>query len=942
MAKATDYRNTVLTPRTDLPMRADLVGRLEPQLQAEWDRQDLYGQIRKARAGAPKRILHDGPPYATGDLHVGTGLNKVLKDFIVRYWTMCGYDAPYLPGWDCHGLPIEHRVATELADHFKQMAAARIRQRCYDYAMKFMARNREDFRRLGIFGEWARPYLTLHHSYEAGVLDVFAELVEKGFVYRALRPIHWCIHCETALAEAELEYEEAVSPSVYVRFPMVDDVSDLFAAASGESVDVLVWTTTPWTLPANLAIAVHPRFDYALVRFEQGKKLRHVILADGLVEEVASKVGIAGLERLGTVRGEQLQGRRYRHAWIDRVCPMILADYVTLAEGTGCVHTAPGHGAEDYHSGLENNLEPFSPVDNMGRFTEEAGEFVGLQVFEADPRIVDKVRGADLLLHSEHYRHSYPHCWRCQNPVIFRATEQWFIKIDHNGLRKAMLDNLSSIRWVPAWGQTRIRGMIENRPDWCISRQRTWGVPIPGFHCKGCGRTLIDAAVVRHVRDLFAAHGADHWFGLDTAELLPNETKCPACGGGDFEKENDIFDVWFESGASHRSVLKHYEHLRWPCDVYLEGSDQHRGWFQLSLTTAMGAYGQPPFREVITHGFVVDEKSEKMSKSRGNFISVGEAVRHAGAEIFRLWGASINYQNDIPTSYQIIRGVTDEYRRVRNTIRNLLGNLFDFEPSEHRVPPDRLEPIDRWALIRLHRLIRDAREAYEEYAFHRVFRSVHTFCAVDMSAFYIDVLKDHMYCDQADSSRRRSSQTAMHEIVGSLVKLMAPILVHTSEEAWRLIPAARSEAGSVHLARMPEPDSSLFDEESERDWDVLLDVRGDVLRELERLREAGTIRQPLEAHVDLITGDPNLHSLLARHANMLATILIVSEVELHRGADPAAVTGQTLPGLGIKVEPSRHPKCARCWRYLPTVGSDEQYADICERCACVVRGLSQT
>jgi len=936
MAKG-NYKDTVLTPRTEFPMRADLVGRLEPQMQAAWDKQDLYGRIRKARAGAPKRILHDGPPYATGDLHVGTGLNKVLKDFIVRYWTMCGYDSPYVPGWDCHGLPIEHRVATELGDRFKQMPTEEIRQRCHDYAMKFMARNREDFRRLGVLGQWSAPYLTVDPSYEAGVLDIFAELVEKGFVYRALRPIHWCIHCETALAEAELEYDQAVSPSIYVRFPMVDDVSDLFPQARGASVDLLIWTTTPWTLPANLAIAVHPRFEYALVRFEQDGATRYVILAEALAEQVADKTGIGRCERLGTVRGEQLRGRRYRHAWIDRIGPVILAEYVTLTEGTGCVHTAPGHGAEDYHSGLVNGLEPFSPVDNTGRFTAEAGEFAGMQVFQADPKIVEKLRQTGMLVHSEPYEHSYPHCWRCHNPVIFRATEQWFIKIDHDGLRRRMLEALGSIRWVPGWGQTRIRGMIENRPDWCISRQRTWGVPIPGFHCKGCGQTLIDARLVRHVRDLFAAEGANCWYRREAAELLPAGTRCPRCGGGEFDKEHDIFDVWFESGASHRCVLRAYEQLQWPCDVYLEGSDQHRGWFQVSLITAMGAYGQAPFRQVVTHGFVVDEKSEKMSKSRGNFISAGQAVRRVGAEIFRLWTASINYHNDIPTSYAIIQGVSDEYRRIRNTIRALLGNLFDFDPARDRVAADRLEPIDRWALIQLHRLIGRVREAYEQYAFHRVFTAVHSFCAVQMSAFYIDVLKDRMYCERADSALRRSSQTVMYEIVRALVKLIAPILVHTSEEAWQFLPGAAAEADSVHLALMPEPDTSLFDEGFERDWQVLLDVRSDVLRELERLRQAGTIRQPLDARVELVTEDAELAAVLERYEDLLAMVLIVSEAAWRRGTAPDAAAGQALPTLRIQAAPSRHPKCARCWRHLPSVGSDEQYPDVCRRCAEAVR-----
>ncbi len=930
------YADTVLTPRTGFPMRASLIEKLEPEMQARWEEQDLYGQIRAARAGAPKSVLHDGPPYATGDLHVGTALNKVLKDLVVRYKNMCGLDSPYLPGWDCHGLPIEHRVATELGNKFREMPISEVRRRCHDYAMKFMDRNRIDFKRLGILGEWSDPYLTVEPRYEAGVVDVFAEMVDRGYVYRARRPIHWCIDCRTALAEAELEYADATSPSVYVRFPMVDPLSDLYPAVGDVPVDLLIWTTTPWTLPANLAVAVHPKHDYVIVRLEREGQARAFLMADELVDTVLGKQGITAHEKLGTVKGDALTGRKYRHPFVDRVSPIILADYVTLTDGTGCVHTAPGHGAEDFYAGLQNGLEPYSPVDDEGRFTGEVADFVGQRVFDADPKIVDKLRELGALFHHEPFPHSYPHCWRCHNPVIFRATEQWFVKVDHADLRRRMLEHLPEVDWFPAWGETRIRGMIENRPDWCISRQRSWGVPIPGFHCRTCDKTLIDAAAVRHVRDLFIRHGAGYWFEHSAGELLPPGTKCPSCGGADFEKENDTFDVWFESGASHRSVLKNREHLTWPADVYLEGTDQHRGWFQVSYITALAAYEAPPFRQVITHGFVVDEHGQKMSKSGGSFISAGEAIKDVGAEMLRLWIASINYQDDIRCSPELMQGVGDEYRRIRNTMRFLLGNLDGYTlPGEPPAFAD-LEPIERWVLLRLNDIVRQTREAYERHEFHAVFRALHNFCAVDMSSFYLDVRKDRMYCDAVDDPRRRQSQWVMATVVDTLVRLVAPILVHTAEQAWEYLPGGEREP-SVHLARMPEANDAWTDDSLREDWAVLSQVRDEVLRRLESLRQDGAIRQSLAARVSVFTDDERLRDVLSRYAGDLATVLIVSEAELLDTDDNTGTTGETLTGLKISAAKSDRSKCARCWRLLPSVGTDAEHDDLCDRCAAVIR-----
>ncbi len=930
------YADTVLTPKTDFPMRASLIETLEPEMQARWEREDLYGQIRAARAGCEKFILHDGPPYATGDLHVGTAMNKVLKDFVVRYATMCGFDAPYLPGWDCHGLPIEHRVATELGDKFREMPIRQIRQRCHDYAMKFMDRNRTDFKRLGILGEWATPYLTVEPQYEAGVVDIFAELVERGYVYRALRPIHWCMECQTALAEAELEYADATSPSVYVRFPMVDSLGDLFDGAEGAAVDLLIWTTTPWTLPANLGVAVHPRYEYTVVRFEHEGQARVCLLADERVETVLATEGVTDFTRLGTVKGERLAGRKYRHPFVDRQGPIILADYVTLTDGTGCVHTAPGHGTDDFYSGQQAGLEAYSPVDDQGRFTADVPEWEGQRVFDADPRIVEKLKQIGALFHHAPFPHSYPHCWRCHNPVIFRATEQWFIKIDHQQLRARLLEHLPKIKWYPGWAENRMRGMIENRPDWCISRQRSWGVPIPGFHCQACGTTLINADVVRHVRDLYAEHGAGYWFDHSADELLPPDTRCAACGKADFGKENDTFDVWFESGASHRSVLKTRDHLRWPADVYLEGTDQHRGWFQVSYITAMAAYDAPPFKQIITNGFVVDEDGQKMSKSRGSFITVGQAVSEVGAEMLRLWTASANYHDDLRCSIPLMRGVADEYRRIRNTIRFLLGNLDDYEPPSTPPPFGELEAIERYMLLRLNEVVTQVRAAYDRHEFHTAFRALHNFCAVDLSAFYLDVRKDRCYCDPFDAPSRRQSQWVMATLVDALVRLVAPILVHTTEQAWSFLPGDGRES-SVHLARMPEPNPAWTDATLHGDWAVLAPIRDAVLRRLEALRQDGTVGQSLEARLGLFTEDAKTREVLSRHADDLATIFIVSEVELLDADDANAIADAELPALKIRADHSDCGKCARCWRFLPSVGRDADYDDLCDRCVAVMR-----
>jgi isoleucyl-tRNA synthetase len=812
--------------------------------------------------------------------------------------------------------------------------------------MKFFKRNREDFKRLGIFGQWDKPYLTVDKDYEAGILDVFADLVEGGYIYRALRPVHWCFNCGTALAEAELEYADETSPSIFVRFPMVDEVSETFGAVPGAPVDCLIWTTTPWTLPANLAIALAPRARYALVEYKDPKSgsTRRMFFADDLADKVCEMTGIKSYKVLGVVEGRELEGKRYRHAWLDRTSPIVLADYVTLEDGSGCVHTAPGHGREDFITGQKYKLEIFSPIDDTGRLTDEAPPYDGMVVFEADPKIVADLEASGALLFQTDFSHSYPHCWRCHKPVIFRATEQWFVNIDHSNLRTRMLAEIDKVKWVPRWGYSRIRAMVEGRPDWCISRQRAWGVPIPAFFCEECGHVLISAEIVRHVRDIFAEHGADHWFRSPVEALLPHETRCPQCGNNAFRKESDIFDVWFESGSSHRGVLKNDPQMDFPCDLYLEGSDQHRGWFQVSLITSLAADNVAPFRSVLTHGFVVDEGGEKMSKSRGNFISTSDATSNVGADIFRLWVASCDFRNDIFTSLDAMKRMGDAYRKIRNTFRYLLGNLSDFDPPQQRVSKEELLPIDRWALIRLNRTIQRITEAYEKFEFHRVFSLIYNYCVVDVSSMYLDILKDRMYCDGADWSSRRSGQTVMYDMFTAMVRMLTPILVHTCEEAWQALDKkpAGQDAETIHLATIPLTDESLWDEEFEAEWERLAKVRADVLRCIEPLRKGEQIGSGLEAEVTLYSKNDELLAALNKWHDELPAFFITSTVEVKAENPPEqAMQGEDESDLFVTAKPASHGQCSRCWRYLSDIGSDAANPELCTRCAGVMEALGE-
>lgn len=934
-----DYKKTLNLPTTQFPMKADLL-RKEPEIQKKWEREQLYEQMRRARAGREKYILHDGPPYPTGELHIGTGLNKILKDFIVRFYTMKGYDAPYVPGWDCHGLPIEHRVMQEVGEEIKTLTKPEVRKKCKKYAEKFVKLQKIQFKALGISGDWEHPYLTFDPKYEAGIIDLFGKLVEKGYIYRSKKPIHWCIKCQTALAEAELEYTNETSPSIYVNFKIENDtISNLFKGVDGNNFSMMIWTTTPWTLPANLAIAVHPEYEYAAVRFSNPKTNRKeiTILADKRGDLVMSVLGIKDYECIGKVHGSLLEGIKYRHPFLTRTGSIVLANYVTLSDGTGCVHTAPGHGQEDYLSGIKYHLPMLSPVDATGVFTSEAGELAGQHIKEGNISIINILQETGALLYKTDFVHSYPHCWRCKQPVIFRATEQWFVSLDYKNLRQNVLEEIKKTKWMPTWGESRMAKMISERPDWCISRQRSWGVPIPAFYCVDCSQELLNIEIINFVKNRFEAEGADSWFFKDASYFLPSDTKCSRCGNVRFEKEMDIFDVWFESGSSHHAVLHKRSELAYPADLYLEGTDQHRGWFQLSLLPSVGAWGMAPFKSVLTHGFVVDEKGEKMSKSLGNFISVEDALKEFGADILRLWTSSMDYQNDMSVSRNLILRCSDAYRRIRNTFRYLLSNLYDFDPKVNTIPYGELLEIDRWALHKTQELIRNVVSGYESLQFHKVFHNIHNFCTVEMSAFYLDILKDRLYTFAKDSIERRAAQTVVHHILLSLVKLSAPIIAHTAEEVWSVITHKDEDVWSVHLATFPKYASSWIDNSLHEKWEKLIHIRSDVARELEKMRAAKLIGNSLEASVNLYTAHEELWQFLKEYENDLPTIFIVSEVILDRNIPPNAVKGELVQDLRIECKVSQHKKCERCWNFRESVGVNRSYPVLCARCVSVLQ-----
>jgi isoleucyl-tRNA synthetase len=934
MSEPLALKTTLNLPKTDFPMKAGLPQNEPKQLEA-WQAANLYEQILDARQGKPLFVLHDGPPYPTGTIHLGTGLNKILKDLIVKTKSMAGHYAPYVPGWDCHGLPIETQVEKELGGKGK-VPPAEFRKLCREFAARYVEQHKKDFKRLGVFGRWNDPYLTMSFDYEATIAGAFLEFMEKGYVYRGRKPVYWCIYDSTALAEAEVEYEDHVSPSIWVKFAVVGGGGGE-AAKIGSDVSAVIWTTTPWTIPHNRALAFHPDFEYAVVQTEKGK----LLLAADRVAALQAECEIKQANVLATYQGRDFEGMKFQHPFVPLEVPGLLADYVTLDQGSGIVHTAPGHGVDDFNSGQKYGLEIYAPLDDKGVYLEGLPEYKGKDVFTANPIVVKLLADRGALLGNHPYRHSYPHCWRCHNPVIFRATEQWFIRMDAvptdspKSLRQEALDEIHGVKWIPAWGEDRIYEMIEKRPDWCVSRQRFWGVPIIVFFCDGCGKQLQDYKALRNVIEWFNKEGADAWYKHPPEELLPPGTKCE-CGTTKWRKENDILDVWFDSGSSNLAVLHDKE---WPADVYLEGPDQYRGWFHSSLLVATGVKHAAPYRGVVTHGWTLDEQGRPMSKSLGNSIDPAEICDKWGADLLRLWVTSVEYQADVKMSERVMTQLSEAYRKIRNTFRFALGNLSDFDPSQASLPGEQMEEMDRWMLDRTADLVKKCREWYAGYEFHRVYHAIHDYCVVDLSAFYYDVLKDRLYTKAPNNASRRSAQTAIYRITSALVRIMAPILVFTAEEIWKYLPKAKGAPSSVHIA--------LFAEEGELrsglaparavDWELLAKVRAEVLKALEAARNEKRINSGLEAKV-LLSGHPELRAKLKHHLAQLPGLFIVSQVDFLTAGAPE-YKSEIVPSLEVSVQKADGAKCERCWNYSTHVGENTRYPTVCERCTAALREI---
>jgi isoleucyl-tRNA synthetase len=923
-----DYKETLNLPRTNFPMKADLPRR-EPLFLERWAEIDLYGKVRAESLGRPKFILHDGPPYANGHIHLGHALNKILKDIIIKSRQMTGFDSPYVPGWDCHGLPIEHQVDKELKAKKLRLSQVEVRQRCRKYARDFIDIQREEFKRLGVLGNWDQPYLTMHNAYVAEILNEYGQFYFSGAIHRSKKPIHWCATCRTALAEAEVEYEDHRTPTIFVKFPLVKAPEQFPELGRSKDVSLVIWTTTPWTLPANLAIAVHPDLEY--VGMDLGDEV--LVVAADLAPGMMSLWGLTGQE-VFRVKGRKLEGAICHHPWLERDSQVILANYVTLEAGTGLVHIAPGHGQEDYDSGRRYGLEPYSPVDDGGKFTQEVPEFAGQKVWEANAGIIALLKEKDKLLSVQELTHSYPHCWRCKQPIIFRATEQWFISMEANDLRQKALAAIDRVTWIPRWGRERIYQMVERRPDWCISRQRAWGVPIVAFHCQGCGQVLLTPETLHPIIARVRDEGADFWFAAPAAELLPPGTRC-ACGGTDFKKETDILDVWFDSGVSWAAVVEPDPTLALPADLYLEGSDQHRGWFHSSLLTCIGTRGHAPYKGVLTHGFVVDGDGRKMSKSLGNVIAPQEVMDKYGAEILRLWVAAEDYRDDVRLSPDILKQLADAYRRFRNTARFMLGNLFDFDPHSHWLAPGEREELDRLALSWLAQLLARVKRAYGDYEFHQAYHRLHQFCAVEMSAIYLDVLKDRLYVSKPDSKERKSAQSTLQDLLQGLTLAMAPILSFTADEIWEYIPGS-GRPESVHLASFPEPPPGFPDEALLAKYAFLLEVRGEINRGLEEARKAKRIAASQEAVVYLgATGE--LYEKLQAQVSELQTLAQVAELRVEPPSGKDFVAGD-LPEPVVLVKKAAGEKCVRCWFHYPGVGEDPKHPQVCARCRQVLEG----
>ncbi len=947
MTKNMDYKNTLNLPHTDFPMKADLPKR-EPGILESWQKKNIYKLIREKSKDKHKYVLHDGPPYANGDIHIGHALNKTLKDIVVKYKTMRGFDSPYVPGWDCHGLPIEHQLFKELKISKHQISQLDFRKKAHEYAMKYVANQKEQFKRLGVLGDWENPYLTLSHEYEEEIVNSFNKLFKEGYIRRGLKPVNWCFKCETALAEAEVEYENHTSPSVFVKFKL--EGSNDFP----EETNLIIWTTTPWTLIANVAVAVHPEFKYSYIRSDKG----NLIIASDLLNNVLVQAKIEKYELIKEFDGKALDGLIYNHPFGIRKGRVVLADYVSKDEGSGLVHTAPGHGSEDYQTGLKYNLEIVMPVDATGKFDKSAKEFSGLNVYDANKLIIDKLVALGALLLESKVTHSYPHCWRCKNPIIFRATKQWFLIIDHKGLRKKVTQAINEdVQWIPSAGRERILSMVELRPDWCLSRQRYWGVPVPALICNECKEEDFYPEVIDKFSQFVAKEGSDSWFVRDIEDFLPADgLTCRRCNnkGKNFIKGADILDVWFDSGVSHQVVLKKRQGLGGiPCALYLEGSDQHRGWFQSSIIPSIAIDDKPPSAAVLTHGFVVDGEGRKMSKSLGNVISPQEIIKDYGADILRMWVASSNYNEDIRISKEILTRLSEAYRKIRNTARFILSNLYDFNPDKDTVDYNQLRKIDQWILSRLQYIIKCVENAYgteanPNFEFHKAYKLIYDFCNEELSMYYLDMVKGRLYTYRADSLGRRSAQSAIYEILHVLLRLMAPILVFTAEEIWQNMPKRKAQrtVESVHLLEFPEV-SPLFaqhDLESsgrqtvEEDFKLIIGLIPEVAKSLEEKRSQGIIGSSFDAQIILLTKDQKRYTFLRSSECDLTEIFKVSAVRIEKTEDlKSGQPSVQYPDIAIVVQKAEGQKCSRCWNYSSTVGSSGEHPLLCSRCLADIR-----
>ena len=918
-----DYNATLNLPKTDFPMRAGLP-KSEPVTLKNWEDEKLYDKLMERNEGKPLFVLHDGPPYANGDIHLGHALNKILKDFIVRYKNMAGFKAPFVPGWDTHGLPTELKARQKAGiGSSADISVVELRKLCEEFVTGYINDQREQFKRLGAIGEWDNPYITLKHEFEAEQIKVFAEMADKGYIYRGLKPVYWCPECKTALAEAEIEYAEDPCHSIYVKFRVTDDLGKFAAMGIDPAkVSFVIWTTTTWTLPANVAICVGPRFEYSVIRSGD----EYYVMAAELYRSAMEEAGITDYQVVATIKGSELEYMKTQHPFLDRESLLIVGEHVTLESGTGCVHTAPGHGVDDYNVCRNYPEIPvICPVNGDGVLTEEAGQFAGLTTDEANKKIAIHLDATGSLFALKKIIHQYPHCWRCKSPILFRATDQWFCSVDD--FKDDAVKAINEVEWIPSWGKDRITSMVRERKDWCISRQRKWGVPIPIFYCRDCGEPLIDKTAMLAVADVFAKEGSNAWFDHDASGMLPEGTKCAKCGCTSFDKEKDIMDVWFDSGSSHTAVVRRRGYLKFPADLYLEGNDQYRGWFQSSLLTSVATMGTAPYKTVLTHGMILDMEKRKMSKSLGNGISPQEVIKQYGADVLRLWVASCDYQSDVNISFDILKQRSEAYRKVRNTARYILGNLFDFNPDTDMADFDTLLPIDKWALAKLNSLIDKVREAYDKYEFHIVYHSIHNFCVVDMSNFYLDVLKDRLYTEKADSPRRRAAQTAMYLILNAMTRMIAPILAYTSDEIWKFMPhSAADEASHVIYNEMPEKVAVDVDDSFMEFWNRIHELRDDVKKTLEPMIKEKTIKSSLEAKVTLSAGGETLEFLKQAEPE-LADAFIVSEVVI---ADNGAE-------LDITAEKAEGEKCERCWAIRKSVGADAEHPTLCAHCCETLR-----